>query len=74
MGNEGFSCRRICLKHRAPVQNNSKRYKKGIKRCGNCGGGIFIQWDGPRCPCCNERLRSKAKNSSKNKDEQFEGY
>lgn len=73
MSTDGFSCRRICLTIRAPVQNNSKRYKKGVKRCGNCGSGIFIKTTKHRCPCCNERLRSKAKNSSKNK-EGFEGY
>jgi hypothetical protein len=56
------------LSIKAPVENNAKRYRKGVKRCGNCGGGIFIVTDKYRCPCCNERLRAKAKNSSKNKE------
>ena len=65
---QNFNCRRICLDIKAPVENNAKRYRKGVKRCGNCGGGIFIVTDKYRCPCCNERLRAKAKNSSKNKN------
>ena len=73
MVEQSFSCKRICLTIKAPVVNNAKRYRPGVKRCGSCGGGIFIKTIKHRCPCCNERLRSKAKNSSKNKDG-FEGY
>lgn len=69
MGEQNFNCRRICIDIKAPVENNAKRYRQGVKRCGNCGGGIFIVTDKYRCPCCNERLRAKAKNSSKNKNE-----
>lgn len=74
MGEQNFSCRRYCLKIKAPVINNEKRYRPGVKRCGSCGGGIFIKTKLFRCPCCNERLRAKAKNSSKNKDTKTKGY
>ncbi len=72
MEGQNFNCRRKCVEIKAPVENNAARYRPGVKRCGNCGGGIFILTKKYRCPCCNERLRSKAKNS-KNK-EQFKGY
>ena len=71
MGGQVFNCRRKCKEIEAEVENNSPRYRPGVKRCGNCGGGIFIITVEYRCPCCKERLRSKAKNS-KTKNVEYE--
>jgi len=56
-------CKRDCLKYKANMKNTIKRYRKGVKRCGSCN--IFIQFNGIRCPCCNDRLRQKPKNNKK---------
>jgi DNA-directed RNA polymerase subunit RPC12/RpoP len=53
-----MGCKDICKRHRAPV--GSGRYANGQKRCQIFE--LFIRWDGPRCPCCGYKLRTKPRN------------
>lgn len=57
------SCRGICSEYKAKYtpSTGSGRYYNGQKRCQTCD--IFIQVEGLRCPCCNQRLRMKPRNS-----------
>ncbi len=51
-------CNGICDRYKAKKPNNNiGRYSNGQKRCNSCE--IFINWNGLRCPCCNNRLRTK---------------
>ena len=56
-----MSCRGTChvLYGGAPVEGAGSRYGygRGYKRCSVCG--IWIMWDGVRCPCCTRALRTK---------------
>ena len=45
------------IKHK-PV--GSGRYANGQKRCQICE--LFIRWDGPWCPCCGYKLRTRPRN------------
>jgi uncharacterized paraquat-inducible protein A len=36
------------------------KYQEGQKRCTFCG--IFMDFEGSRCPCCRITLRTKARN------------
>jgi len=58
-------CNGICTKYRALGSSGKERYAKGQKRCNSCG--IFIYWDGLRCPCCNDRLRLSPRNGKNKK-------
>lgn len=55
-----MNCKEICHQYKAkkPILPDT-RYGNGQKRCKECG--IFIEWDGIRCPCCSGKLRSKPK-------------
>ncbi|MDH3360980.1 MAG: hypothetical protein OEL56_02235 [Nitrosopumilus sp.] len=59
------SCNHVCIKYKALMPGNTTRYTAGQKRCNSCG--VFLFWDGLRCPCCNNRLRL-APRSSKYKE------
>lgn len=54
-------CRSICLKYKASKEGTGTHYDQGHKFCRNCGvdsnKGIFIKWDGSKCPCCKYPLR-----------------
>jgi len=51
----GISCNGICQRYRARKPVSIGRYASGQKRCNSCG--VFMNWDGSWCPCCNYRLR-----------------
>jgi hypothetical protein len=55
-----MACRNICEKYRAKKHRRSSYYIQGYKRCQICG--IFIDWRGNTCPCCQRPLRSKPHN------------
>ena len=55
-----MTCMGICIRHKT-----SGRYADGHKRCKNCD--LFIKWDGPWCPCCGYKLRTRPRNFSKAK-------
>jgi hypothetical protein len=55
-----LACRNICEKYRAKKDRRSSYYIQGYKRCQICG--IFINWRGNTCPCCQRPLRSKPHN------------
>lgn len=53
-------CHGICIRYKATKKGTGTHYDQGHKYCRNCGDGchgIFIKWDGPRCPCCGYPLR-----------------
>ena len=56
-----MTCKGICVLYKAV----SNHYANGHKRCQQCG--IFIKWDGLRCPCCGYKLRTRPRNFSKAK-------
>lgn len=55
-----MACKNICEKYRAKKDRRSSYYIQGYKRCQICG--IFINWKGTKCPCCQRQLRSKPHN------------
>jgi hypothetical protein len=55
-----MACKNICEKYRAKKDRRSSYYIQGYKRCQICG--IFINWNGTKCPCCQRPLRSKPHN------------
>lgn len=55
-----MACKNICEKYRAKKDRRSSYYIQGYKRCQICG--IFINWKGTKCPCCQRPLRSKPHN------------
>lgn len=57
-------CNGICKKYWAKKPYDNNRYLIGQKRCQICG--IFINWNGLSCPCCNFKLQLKPRHS-KNK-------
>lgn len=61
----GVSCSRVCVRYKAIMPKNMGQYATGQKRCNSCN--VFLNWDGMRCPCCNDRLRL-APRSSKYKE------
>jgi len=56
-----MSCNGICDRYRAerPPQGIG-RYASGQKRCQMCG--IYMVFEGTRCPCCNITLRTRPRN------------
>ena len=59
-----MNCKGICSRYEVSSINlkNSGRYEKGQKRCTSCS--VFIDYEGLKCPCCGNKLRTKPKNSS----------
>jgi len=55
-----MTCRNICEMYRTRKDTRSNYYVHGYKRCQICG--IFIDWSGTKCPCCQRPLRSKPHN------------
>ena len=53
-------CKGICIRHKALKPVGSGRYANGQKRCHICE--LFIRWDGPWCPCCGYKLRTRPRN------------
>ncbi|WP_420545250.1 hypothetical protein [Nitrosopumilus sp.] len=55
-----MTCRQVCQKYKAKRPNLPEtRYGNGQKRCNRCG--IFMEWLGNQCPCCDGKLRTKPK-------------
>jgi hypothetical protein len=55
-----MACKNVCERYRATKDRRSSYYFEGYKRCQVCG--IFLNWKGIRCPCCQRPLRSKPHN------------
>ena len=51
------TCTGICKKYVVNKSPRGKRYSKGQKRCQMCL--VFINYEGPRCPCCGYLLRTR---------------
>ena len=49
------TCKGTCVRFRAAGYEGKHRYKNGQKLCPVCG--IFLKWEGIRCPCCTVTLR-----------------
>lgn len=56
----GVSCKGVCDRYKSTGTSMQFKYQEGQKRCTSCG--IFIKCDGVRCPCCNMKLRTNARN------------
>ena len=54
-----INCNGICQKFKAKKPMKGGRYDFGQKRCNSCG--IFINYEGLFCPCCNIRLRQTSR-------------
>jgi transcription initiation factor TFIIIB Brf1 subunit/transcription initiation factor TFIIB len=59
-----MNCKGICSRYEVSSINlkESGRYEKGHKRCTSCY--VFMDYEGTKCPCCGNKLRTKPKNSS----------
>lgn len=55
------TCNNVCYRYKAKKPNSIGRYLSGQKRCNSCG--VFINWDGLWCPCCNYKLRLAPRSS-----------
>ncbi|HEX9844913.1 MAG TPA: hypothetical protein VGA92_00440 [Candidatus Nitrosotenuis sp.] len=53
------SCNDICQRYRARQVTTHSKYGEGQKWCSVCS--IFLVSDTIRCPCCNIKLRTKAR-------------
>ena len=52
-----YTCKGRCQKFKASGEFQSEgRYLGGQKRCRVCG--LFITFEGLRCPCCSCKLRT----------------
>ena len=54
-------CKGICEDYQSKGILMKFKYNKGQKRCTCCG--LFLNVEGPRCPCCKTKLRTKPRNS-----------
>lgn len=59
-----FQCKGACEFHKSEGIPTNLIYQMGQKRCSLCE--IFLETSNLRCPCCNSKLRTKARRS-KNK-------
>lgn len=51
-----YTCKGKCI----PFKIIANGYKTGAKRCQSCG--IMLKYDGIWCPCCGQKLRTRARN------------
>ncbi|TBR22896.1 MAG: hypothetical protein EPO63_06590 [Candidatus Nitrosotenuis sp.] len=56
-----ITCKGFCSNIKEKLE--SKTYDGGAKRCTCCG--IFLFSQKSRCPCCNNRLRTKPRGGKK---------
>jgi hypothetical protein len=67
-----MECKGNCGRYKANrPRSGGWRYTTGQKRCQVCD--IYLNWEGLRCPCCGNQLRSgpkktKQENKEKNKN------
>ena len=59
-------CANICQNYKFSKAGigTAKFYTNGAKRCQTCGG-VWLEWAGIFCPCCNMQLRKTQRNKSK---------
>ena len=55
-------CKGVCTDFQSKGTLLKLKYEAGQKRCTCCG--LFITFDGYRCPCCKTKLRTKPRNSA----------
>ena len=67
----GASCKGICRLSEKIKVPNSRKYEYGLKRCSWCD--VYMATEEIRCPCCKMILRTKARNRSKMKMENYNG-
>ena len=58
-----FCCTGVCVSLKSTRVTTSKKYERGQKRCTLCD--IFMETMKLRCPCCNAKLRTKARSNKK---------
>lgn len=54
-----MTCRGICNNYRAKMPIGGSHYRLGHKRCNGLCNGIWMEWVGNDCPCCNFKLRTR---------------
>ena len=54
----GGACKGTCDIMFADQPATSNAFQMGFKLCRQCNK--YMQWDGVFCPCCGNRIRSKA--------------
>ena len=59
-----MACKGLCASRYGAISSPKGggpyvRYAGGFKRCQTCG--IWLKWDGHRCPCCSRVLRVRAR-------------
>ena len=67
----GASCKGICFELKSSGIPNSKKYQFGLKRCSWCD--VYLATTEVRCPCCRMILRTKARNKTKMRAENYNG-
>jgi len=55
---DSYTCRKLRAEHKGGTQY----YGNGLKFCSSCD--TWFNFKGSRCPCCNRKLRTKAKNKT----------
>lgn len=55
-------CKGICIRFQNIGGGKYSAYRLGYKRCSECG--IYIKYQGIRCPCCRYPLRSNRRSSN----------
>ena len=60
LNNMAAICKGICEEYKTSGISMNLKYRQGQKRCTICG--IFMDYNGNRCPCCKIPLRTKARN------------
>nr|WP_255430865.1 hypothetical protein [Candidatus Nitrosopumilus sp. SW] len=61
-----MQCRGTCLQLKTNHITTSQKYEKGQKRCTLCA--VFMETINIRCPCCNAKLRTRARSNKKRKN------
>lgn len=56
-----YTCKGICKEYKV-----SNRYKDPENGYCAMGCGIFLRWEGIRCPCCGYKLRRRPRSTSCN--------
>ena len=63
LGDMVQQCNGVCEQDKSSQGGRESLYERGYKRCQICA--IFLNWLGLRCPCCNQKLRTKSHNTTK---------
>ena len=61
-------CKNICSDYRKTgIRSSQSKYKHGFKYCSICE--VWITQTSNRCPCCNNKLRTRPRSNKGRKSE-----